>query len=119
MIARARKNIVLCRRAQDGSRRFYGAPKFTPEQVRLDDSIPRQATKVFDGGKRRKAEYKEVSGVYWQGGGRKRLLRVLVVRPTRYRKRKSGRYYYRQPACLLTTVVHGTVRQLLPIYFDH
>src|SRR5258707_8675291 len=45
-------------------------------------------------------------------------MRLLVVRPTRYRKRLSGRYYYRRPAYLLTTVVHGTVRQLLQIYFD-
>jgi hypothetical protein len=63
-------------------------------------------------------EYKEVTEVYWQGGARKRPLRLLVVRPTRYRKRLSGRYYYRRPAYLLTTVVHGTVCQLLQIYFD-
>lgn len=118
LIARARKNIVLCFRAEAGSRRFYATRKFTPEQVRLDDSIPWQTTKIFYGGKRRKVEYKEVRHVYWQGGARKRPLRLLVVRPTRYRKKKSGRYYYRQPAFLLTTVVDGTVRQLLQIYFD-
>jgi hypothetical protein len=118
LIARARKDIRLCFRAEDGSRRFYGLQKLTPEQVRLDDSRPWKATTVFYGGKRRKVEYKEVSGIFWQGGARKRPLRLLVVRPTRYRKRKSGRYYYRQPAYLLTTVVRGTVRQLLQIYFD-
>jgi hypothetical protein len=118
LIARARKDIRLCFRAQDGSRRFYGVQKFTPEQVRLDDSRPWKATTVFYGGKRRKVEYKEVGGIFWQGGARKRPLRLLVVRPTRYRKRKSGRCYYRRPAYLLTTVVKGTVRQLLQIYFD-
>jgi hypothetical protein len=118
LIARARKDIRLCFRAQDGPRRFYGLQKLTPEQVRLDDSRPWKATTVFYGGKRRKVEYKEVAGIFWQGGARKRPLRLLVVRPTRYRKRKSGRYYYRQPAYLLTTVVKGTVRQLLQIYFD-
>jgi hypothetical protein len=118
LIARARKNIVLCRRAEAGSRRFYGTHKFTPEQVRLDDSIPWQTTKIFYGGKRRKVEYKEVCEIYWQGGARRRPLRLLVVRPTRYRKRKSGRFYYRLPAYLLTTVVRGTVRELLQIYFD-
>ena len=118
LIARARKDIRLCFRAEDGSRRFYGVQKLTPEQVRLDDSRPWKATTVFYGGKRRKVEYKEVGGILWQGGARKRPLRLLVVRPTRYRKRKSGRYYYRQPAYLLTTVVRGTVRQLLQIYFD-
>ena len=118
LIARARKDIRLCFRAQDGPRRFYGLQKLTPEQVRVDDSRPWKATTVFYGGKRRQVEYKEVAGIFWQGGARKRPLRLLVVRPTRYRKRKSGRYYYRQPAYLLTTVVKGTVRQLLQIYFD-
>ena len=118
LIARARKDIKLCFRADDGSRRFYGVEKFTPEQVRLDEAKPWKTTKVFYGGKRRKVEYKEVSGVLWQGGARKRLLRLLVIRPARYRKLKSGRWYYRRPAFLLTTVVTGTVRQLLQIYFD-
>jgi hypothetical protein len=118
LIARARKDIKLCFRAEAGSRRFYGIQKLTPEQVRLDDSRAWKTTKIFYGGKRRKVEYKEVCGIFWQGGARQRPLRLLVVRPTRYRKRLSGRYYYRQPAYLLTTVVHGTVRQLLQIYFD-
>jgi hypothetical protein len=118
LIARARKDIRLCFRAEDGSRRFYGVQKLTPEQVRIDDSRPWKATTVFYGGKRRKVEYKEVSKIFWQGGARKRPLRLLVVRPTRYRKLHSGRWYYRRPAYLLTTVVNGTVRQLLQIYFD-
>lgn len=118
LIARARKDIKLCFRAETGSRRFYGQQKLTPEQVRLDDSRAWKTTKIFYGGKRRKVEYKEVGEIFWQGGARKRPLRLLVVRPTRYRKRLSGRYYYRRPAYLLTTVVHGTVRQLLQIYFD-
>lgn len=118
LIARARKDIKLCFRAPVGSRRFYGTEKLTPEQVRLDESRPWKTTKIFYGGKRRKVDYKELSGLFWQGGARKRPLRLLVVRPTRYRKKKSGRYYYRQPAYLLTTVVTGTVRQLLQIYFD-
>ena len=118
LIARARKDIQLCFRADAGSRRFYGPHQFTPEQIRLDDSRAWKTTKIFYGGKRRKVEYKEVSEVYWQGGARQRGLRLLVVRPTRYRKRLSSRYYYRQPAYLLTTVVSGTVRQLLQIYFD-
>lgn len=118
LIARARKNIVLCFRAVAGSRRFYDPRKFTPEQIRQDASIPWRTTKVFYGGKRRQVQYKEVPMVYWQGGARQRPLRLLVVRPTRYQKAQSGRYYYRQPAYLLTTVLHDTVRQLLQIYFD-
>jgi hypothetical protein len=118
LIARARKNAVLCRRAEDGSRRFYDTRKFTPEQVRFDESMAWQTTRIFYGGKWRKVEYKQVAGIYWQGGGRQRPLRLLVVKPTRYRKKNSARSCYTQPAYLLTTVVDGTVRQLLQIYFD-
>jgi hypothetical protein len=46
------------------------------------------------------------------------VFRTELVRPTRHRKRKSGRYYYRQAAYLLTTVVEGSVHELLQIDFD-
>jgi hypothetical protein len=118
LIARARKDIRLCFRAADGSRRFYGVPKLTPEQARLDDSRPWKATTVFYGGKRRKVEYKEVAGIFWQGGARKRPLRLLVVRRHSLSQTEERPLVLPQPAYLLTTVVTGTVRQLLQIYFD-
>ncbi|MCP4205952.1 MAG: hypothetical protein GY767_02740, partial [Shimia sp.] len=118
IIARARKDAKLCRRAEPGGRRFYGIDKFTPEQVRQDDSIPWQTTRIFYGGKRRKIRYKELTEVYWQGGARRLPLRLLVVAPTAYRKRKSSRLYYRQPAYLLTTDLKDKARGLLQIFFD-
>lgn len=118
LIARARKDAVLCRGADAGSRRFYGTEKFTPEQVRQDEAGPWKQTKVFYGGKWRKVRYKEVAVVYWQGGARRCPLRLLVVAPTPYRKRKSSKLYYRKPAFLLTTDLKDSVKQLLQIYFD-
>jgi hypothetical protein len=118
LIARARKDAVLCWGAGAGSRRFYGPEKFTPEQVRQDEARPWQQTKVFYGGKWRKVRYKEVAVVYWQGGGGRCPLRLLVVAPTPYRKRKSSKLYYRKPAFLLTTDLKDSVKQLLQIYFD-
>lgn len=118
LIARARKDAVLCWGAGSGSRRFYGTEKFTPEQVRQDEALPWQQTKVFYGGKWRKVRYKEVAVVYWQGGGGRCPLRLLVVAPTPYRKRKSSKLYYRKPAFLLTTDLKDSVKQLLQIYFD-
>lgn len=118
IIARARKDAVLCFRAPAGSRRFYDVNKFTPEKVRQDDSVAWKATKIFYGGKRRRVRYKEVTAIYWQGGSRRRVLRLLVVAPTPYRKRKSSRLYYRQPAYLLTTDLKGHARTLLQTYFD-
>lgn len=118
LIARARKDLRLCFRAAPGSRRFYDSRSFTPEQVREDHAIPWKTTKVFYGGKYRQVEYKEVPHVYWQSGARRRPLRLLVVRPTRYRRRPRGGWYYRRAAYLLTTALTAPVRQLLQIYFD-
>ena len=118
LIFRTRKDAVLCGRAAAGSRRFYDREKFTPDQVRQDETRPWSQTKVFYGGKWRKVRYKEVSVVYWQGGAGRCPLRLLVVAPTPYRKRKSSRLYYRKPAFLLTTDLKDSVRQLLQIYFD-
>jgi hypothetical protein len=58
-----------------------------------------------------------VAAVYWQGGAGRCPLRLLVVAPTPYRKRKSGKLYYRQPAFLLTTDLKSSAKQLLQISF--
>jgi hypothetical protein len=118
LIVRTRKDAVLCRRADPGTRRFYAGAKFTPAQVRLDAATPWRVTKVCYGGKRRTIPYKDVPDVYWQGGAGRRPVRLLVVAPTPYRKRHSGRRYYRQPAYLLTTDLRSRARALLQIYFD-
>lgn len=118
LIARARKDAVLCQRDTSPSRRFYAVEKFTPAQVRRDEGIRWRTTKIFYGGRRRKIRYKQLREVYWQGGARRLPLRLLVVAPTAYRKRHSGRWYYRQPAYLLTTELRSSAAALLQIYFD-
>jgi hypothetical protein len=118
LIARARKDAVLCFHAPEDSRCFYGVQKFTPEQVRQDTAQPWKETKIFYGGKRRKVRYKEVARVFWQGGAGRLPLRLLGVAPTPYRKRKGKKLYYRRPAFLLTTDLNSSSKQLLQIYFD-
>jgi len=118
LIVRTRKDARLCFAAVPGGRRIYAEEKFTPEQVRQDERIVCKTTKLFYGGKRRKVRYKEVSQVLWQSGGKTRPLRLFVIAPTPYRKRKSSRLYYRQPAFLLCTDRSSSARQLLQIYFD-
>jgi hypothetical protein len=56
--------------------------------------------------------------VLWQGGARKRPLRLFVIAATPYRKRKGGKLYYRHPAFLLTTMLEDSTQQLLQMYFD-
>ena len=119
LTARCRKDIVLCKRAPGKGRRFYGKKKFTPEQVRLRDSItPWQTAKIFHGGCFRDARYKELPRAYWQGGAKRQELRLLVVAPVGYRTSKNGRKYYRQPAYLLTTDLTTPAALLLQDYFD-
>ncbi len=118
IIARVRKDAVLCFAAAAGSHRFYDTKKFTPEDVRQDAAIDWRRTKIFYGGKKRPVRYKILPDVFWQGGARRRKLRLLVIAPTPYRKRKSGRFYYRQPGYLLVTDFKASPHTLLQIYFD-
>jgi hypothetical protein len=122
LLVRARKDAKLCFRAPvsepSGARRFYGTEKFTPQQVRQDESRDWKTTKIFYGGKRRKIRYKQVAELYWQRGAQQRPLRLIVLAPTPYRKSKSRRLYYRDPAYLLTTDLRSAPKQLLQIYFD-
>lgn len=119
LLVRARRDARLCFRESAGdSRRFYAADKFTPEQVRKDESRDWKTTKIFYGGKRRKIRYKEVSAVYWQRGAKQRPLRLIVIAPTPYRKSKKKKLYYRDPAYLLTSDLTSSAKQLLQIYFD-
>ena len=119
VVARCRKDIVLCKEARAGGRRFYGQKKFTPQEVRRRDSIaPWKRAKIFHGGSYREVRYKELGLVYWQGGARKRPLRLLVVAPVGYRTTKNGRKYYRQPAYLLSTDLTTAAQVLLQDYFN-
>jgi hypothetical protein len=63
LILRTRKDAKLCRPATPGGRRRYAAEKFTPEQVRRNDHIPWQTTKIFYGGRNRKIHYKSLAPV--------------------------------------------------------
>jgi len=118
LIARTRKDAKLCFAAEPRTRRTYAEEKFTPEQVRQDEKMAWKTSKLFYGGKRRQVRYKEVTKVLWQGGAKTRPLRLFVIAPTPYRKRKSSKLYYRQPAFLLCTDLSSSARQLLQIYFD-
>jgi hypothetical protein len=118
IIARARRDLKLCRKANSGQRLFYDKVKFTPEQIRQDESILWRKARIFHGGQWRKVRYKEVSNIYWQSGARQRPLRLFVVAPIPYQASGRKRKYYRDAAYLLTTDLSGTPRELLQPYFD-
>ncbi len=119
MLARCKKNAKLCF-AYMGNRkgRKYAKEKFTPEQVRRDERYPWKQMQGFYGGRMRSIRYKEVTNVLWQGGTKTRPLKLIVLAPTPYQKRKNSRLYYRQPAYLLCTDVEGNVEELIQAYLS-
>ncbi|MFL6463113.1 MAG: hypothetical protein ACJ73N_01725, partial [Bryobacteraceae bacterium] len=118
LLCRTRADVRLCRPAPAGSRRRYAPEKFTPEQVRQNEAVAWQSTKLWQGGKRRKLRYKEVALVLWQSGAGRRPLRLLVVAPVPYRRTPRSRLSYRRSAYLLTTDRSTPAIQLLPVYLD-
>jgi hypothetical protein len=80
-LARARRDVKLCKRAAAGSLRFYDSTRFTPEQIRQDDSIAWLKWRVFYGGQWRKMRYKEVREVYWRTACLRQILRLFVLAP--------------------------------------
>lgn len=119
LVVRCRKDIVLCKRAPGKGPRFYGKTKFTPQEVRRRSSRARwQKARIFHGGCYREVRYKELTKVYWQGGSKRREVRLLVVAPVGYRITKKGRTYYRKPAYLITTDLATSAVVLLQAYFD-
>lgn len=119
LVLRCRKDIVLCKQARSGTKRFYGTTKFTPEQVRRWDGLARwQCTPIFHGGRYRNVRYKEIGPVYWQRGARMQPLRLIVLASTGYRQSKHGRRQYHKPAYLLTTDLETPAALLIQDYFD-
>lgn len=116
LLARARRDARLCHPAPPESRRTYQRERFTPEQVRQDDSIPWAAANVFYAGKTRAVRYKERANVLWQRGSGPRPVRLIVIAPQPY-SAPSGRCY-RDPAYLLTDDLESPVSLLIQIYFD-
>jgi hypothetical protein len=117
LIARARKDAKLCFPAPAGSRRWYDSRTFTPEQVRCDENIPFQIVPLRLGHAQHEVRYKEVNGVLWRTGAKRRHLRLIVLSPLPYKVR-GARGQYRNPAYLLTTDLATPVSILMQIYID-
>jgi hypothetical protein len=118
LITRARKDLRLCFPYQGPGRCVYGKETFTPQEVYQDATRPWKEARIFHGGKYRRIRYKDVGQLLWRGGGGRRLLRLLVLAPTPYRKTKAGRRYYREKAYLLCDDQELAAKALLQAYFD-
>jgi hypothetical protein len=86
----------------------------TPEQLRQDAVTPWGKCPIFAAGQRHELNYKTIAPVLWRGAT-KRPLRLLVIRPLRYRA--HGHTLYRQPAYLLVDNIEVSVAEALQAYF--
>lgn len=118
VVARTRKDAKLCFKAAGGTQKVYSDKKFTPEEVRHDETISWGTATIYHGGKWREVRYKEVHQVLWQRGTKQEELRLIVIAPIPYRLTKKGRLYYRDPAYLLCQATTIETKVLLQKYFD-
>ena len=117
IIARCKKNSVLCHPATPGGRRIYDPTKFRPEEVRQQDNVPWQTMKAYYGGAWREMRYKEVKNVLWEGGTKRKMMRLIVIAPIPYVK--GGRRNYRDPAYLLLNDQDIPLEMVIQDYLDH
>jgi DDE superfamily endonuclease len=98
-----------------GRKSSYGPLLPTPEALRQDTSQPWQQCSVFAAGKRHALHYKTLAPVLWRSGAGTRPLRLIVLRPLRYRA--HGHTLYRRPAYLLLSDPAVPVAPALQAYF--
>jgi hypothetical protein len=122
LIGRTRKDTRLFflpfEQPARGRKRLYGERAPTPEQIRLDDTIPWQTVRVFASGKVHDCQVKTLEPVLWEAAGADNPLRLVVIRPLSYRLTKAGRLLYRQPAYLICTDLALPLEQLVQAYFS-
>lgn len=120
LIGRIRKDAVLhhlpAASEKRGRPRSYGSA-ITPEQVRQNEAIGWSTIKIFGAGAERDCQIKEVRPLLWRKTGATLALRLIVIRPLAYRRSKTSRMLYRQPAYLITTDMDSPLEQLVQAYF--
>jgi DDE superfamily endonuclease len=99
-----------------GRRLSYGPQAPTPEQLRVDDSVPWQQVSAYAAGKIHDFKVKVLEQVLWRKAGAKTVLRVIVIAPLGYRLRKGSKLLYRQPAFLISTGTQMSVEEMLQEY---
>ena len=102
IVARCRKDARLCFEDTTSSRCFYSKDTFTPLSIFQNKDIEYKTTQMFLGKASRVVRYKDIDNVIWQGGARRKKLRLIVIAPKPY-KSYGTRQQYKQEAYILTT----------------
>lgn len=119
VLARCRKDAKLCFPCDDPlhPKRVYSPEKFTPESVRTNNE-PWKKEEFFIGGKKRPVRFKERSGVLWQRGAGRKLLRLVVIAPIPYRLSLNSKVNYRQPSFFLCDDLDLPIELLIQAALD-
>ena len=99
-----------------GRPRRYGDPAPTPEQLRVDETVPWQTVPVSIAGVTHVLQIKLRQNLLWRTAGLLLTLQLVVIAPLAYRLRKGSRLLYRQPAFLICTDPQMDLLSLLQGY---
>lgn len=116
-VVRCRKDAKLCLPAEPGGRRVYSKKKFTPLSILKDSDLPWRQVRVSQRGKRRAIRVREVTNILWQGGARRRPVRLIVIRASYFRISAKRRGSH-EPAYLITTDLNASLSFLVQAYLD-
>jgi hypothetical protein len=99
-----------------GRQRCYGQRRPTPEQYRLEPSIPWTTVSAFAAGNVYDFDIKFITPLRWKNAGGERQLSLLIVRPVAYRLRQGAHLSYRNPAYLICSDPALPPQQILQAY---
>jgi hypothetical protein len=99
-----------------GRRRCYGQRRPTPEQYRLDPSIPWTTVSAFAAGNVYDFDIKFITPLRSKNASGERQLSLLIVRPVAYRLRKGAHLSCRNPAYLICSDPAVPPQQILQAY---
>ena len=119
LIGRVRKDSVFFHPPEEqpsrGRKRKYGPRCPTPEALLKDDKVLWQKVRAYAAGKHYTFQVKTISSVYTQMDKAQKLLRLVVIKPVRYRLTKT-QTDRRAPAFLICTDPNLPLEQVLQYY---
>lgn len=119
LIGRVRKDGVFFhppdQQPSHGRKRKYGRRCPTPEALLKDDTVPWQKVKAYAAGKVHEFEVKTLSPLYTPMDKARTALRLMVIKPVRYRLSQT-QTDRREPAFLICTNPDLPLEELLQDY---
>jgi len=101
-----------------GRAKVYGEQAPRPQELLRDESVPWQMCFIKVHGKKVRFRFKTIEGLLSRKAGGNRPLRLIVLAPRHYKKKKAGRYLYKGEAYLICTDPDASIRDILTAYLQ-